>query len=90
MRPTKVCIFYELSETILLFGLRYLHLAFLKFLYVLGCLGLRRRLRYCANLKTIRHESMSLNRIVADKSHRVIVASSDRETTATKVPRTRN
>ena len=31
-------------------------------------------LRYCANLKAIRHESMSLNRIVADKSHRVIVA----------------
>ena len=31
-------------------------------------------LRYCANLKTIRYESMSLNRIVADKSHRVIVA----------------
>ena len=31
-------------------------------------------LRYCANLKTIRYESTSLNRIVADKSHRVIVA----------------
>ena len=31
-------------------------------------------LRYCANLKAIRYESMSLNRIVADKSHRVIVA----------------
>ena len=31
-------------------------------------------LRYCANLKAITHESMSLNRIVADKSHRVIVA----------------
>ena len=30
--------------------------------------------RYCANLKAIRHESTSLNRIVADKSHRVIVA----------------
>ena len=29
---------------------------------------------YCANLKAIRYESMSLNRIVADKSHRVIVA----------------
>ena len=29
-------------------------------------------LRYCANLKGIRYESMSLNRIVADKSHRVI------------------
>ena len=28
-------------------------------------------LRYCANLKAIRHESTSLNRIVADKSHRV-------------------
>ena len=31
-------------------------------------------LRYCANLKVIRYESTSLNRIVADKSHRVIVA----------------
>ena len=31
-------------------------------------------LRYCANLKTISYESTSLNRIVADKSHRVIVA----------------
>ena len=30
--------------------------------------------RYCANLKVKRYESMSLNRIVADKSHRVIVA----------------
>ena len=30
-------------------------------------------LRYCANLKAIRFESASLNRIVADKSHRVIV-----------------
>ena len=30
--------------------------------------------RYCANLKAIRYESASLNRIVADKSHRVIVA----------------
>ena len=29
---------------------------------------------YCVNLKAIRYESMSLNRIVADKSHRVIVA----------------
>ena len=29
---------------------------------------------YCANLKAIRYESTSLNRIVADKSHRVIVA----------------
>ena len=29
---------------------------------------------YCANLKAIRHESMSLNRIIADKSHYVIVA----------------
>ena len=28
-------------------------------------------LRYCANLKAIRYESTSLNRIVADKSHRV-------------------
>ena len=31
-------------------------------------------LRYCANLKSIRYESTSLNRIVADKSHRVILA----------------
>ena len=31
-------------------------------------------LRYCANLYTIRYESTSLNGIVADKSHRVIVA----------------
>ena len=31
-------------------------------------------LRYCANLKAIRHESTSSNKIVADKSHRVIVA----------------
>ena len=31
-------------------------------------------LRYCANLKAIRYVSTSLNRIVADKSHRVIVA----------------
>ena len=31
-------------------------------------------LHYCANLKAIRYESTSLNRIVADKSHRVIVA----------------
>ena len=30
-------------------------------------------LRYCANLKAIKYESTSLNRIVADKSHRVIV-----------------
>ena len=29
--------------------------------------------RYCANLKTIRYESTSLNRILVDKSHRVIV-----------------
>ena len=29
-------------------------------------------LRYCANLNAIRYESTSLNRIVADKSHRVI------------------
>ena len=29
---------------------------------------------YYANLKAIRYESTSLNRIVADKSHRVIVA----------------
>ena len=31
-------------------------------------------LRYCANLKAVRYESTSLNRIVADKWHRVIVA----------------
>ena len=31
-------------------------------------------LRYCVNLKAIRYESTSLNIIVADKSHRVIVA----------------
>ena len=29
--------------------------------------------RYCANLKAVRYESTSLNRIVADKSDRVIV-----------------
>ena len=29
---------------------------------------------YCSSLKAIRYESMSLNRIAADKSHRVIVA----------------
>ena len=29
---------------------------------------------YCASLKAIRYESMSLNRIVADKSRRAIVA----------------
>ena len=32
-------------------------------------------LRYCANLKAIRRESRSLNRFVANKSHRVIVGS---------------
>ena len=31
-------------------------------------------LRYCANLKAIRYESTSFNRLLADKSHRVIVA----------------
>ena len=31
-------------------------------------------LRYCANLKAISYESTTLNRIVADKSHRVTVA----------------
>ena len=36
-------------------------------------------LRYCANLKAIRYESTSLNRIVADKSHRVIVALTDQK-----------
>ena len=30
--------------------------------------------RHCVNLKAIRYESTSLNRIAADKSHRVIVA----------------
>ena len=30
-------------------------------------------LRYCANLKAISYESTSLNRIVADKSHSVII-----------------
>ena len=30
-------------------------------------------LRYCPNLKAIRYESTSLNRIVADKSHRVML-----------------
>ena len=34
-------------------------------------------LRYCANLKAIKYESASVNRIVADKSHRVIVALND-------------
>ena len=34
-------------------------------------------LRYCPNLTAIRYESTSLNRIVADKSHRVIVALHD-------------
>ena len=29
---------------------------------------------YCANLKAIRYESTSLNKVVTDKSHRVIVA----------------
>ena len=31
-------------------------------------------IRYCENLKAIRYEPTSLKRIVADKSHRVIVA----------------
>ena len=31
-------------------------------------------LRHCVNLKAIRYESTSLNRIAANKSHRVIVA----------------
>ena len=31
--------------------------------------------RHCVNLKAIRYESTNLNRIAADKSHRVIVAS---------------
>ena len=29
-------------------------------------------LRYCANLKAMRYESTSFNRIAADKSHRVM------------------
>ena len=33
MLPTKVCMFYELSETILLFGLRNLHLDLFQFLH---------------------------------------------------------
>ena len=31
-------------------------------------------LRFCANLKAIRYEPTSLSRMIADKSHRVIVA----------------
>ena len=31
-------------------------------------------LLYCVNLKAIRYESTNVNRIVANKSHRVIVA----------------
>ena len=31
-------------------------------------------LRYCGKLEAIRHESTSFNRIVANKSHRVIAA----------------
>ena len=31
-------------------------------------------LSYSVNLKAIRYESLSLNRIIADKSHRVIIA----------------
>ena len=31
-------------------------------------------LRYCVNLKAIRYESTTSNGILADKSHRVIVA----------------
>ena len=31
-------------------------------------------LHYCTNLKVIKYESTSLDRIVADKSHRVIVS----------------
>ena len=40
-------------------------------------------LRYCANLKAIRYESTRLNRIVADKSHRVIVVFERRVTRCT-------
>ena len=36
MLPTIVCMFYELSETILLFGLRYLDLDLLQFLHHVG------------------------------------------------------
>ena len=35
-------------------------------------------LRYCANLKAIRYESTTLNRIVADQSHCVIIAIADK------------
>ena len=31
-------------------------------------------LRYCVNLKAIRHKSITFNRIVADKLHHVIAA----------------
>ena len=34
-------------------------------------------LRYCVNLKAIRYESTSFNRIVADKLHRVIIDQDD-------------
>ena len=33
MLPMKVCMFYEISETILLFGLRHLHLDLFQFLH---------------------------------------------------------
>ena len=42
-------------------------------------------LHYCANLKAIRCESTSLNRIVDDKSHCVIVAKSSRNLSRSKV-----
>ena len=35
-------------------------------------------LRYCANLRAIKYKSTNLNRIVADKSHLVIVAKGKR------------
>ena len=34
MLSTKFCMFYELSETILLFGLRYLHIDLFQFMYM--------------------------------------------------------
>ena len=41
-------------------------------------------LRYCVNLKAIRYESTGLNRIVADKSHCVIVAQERKQTITLK------
>ena len=36
-------------------------------------------LRYCANLKAIRYESMSFNRIVAEKLHRQYITADERQ-----------